>query len=94
MRPKERRCGVVLAGANPLAVDTTAAKLMGLPAESVPQIAEGFDLTSYPIFDGTPDTIEMAAEEKAPLSEWRSDIEPFLAPAGWRGLKRRHNGDS
>ena len=94
MRPKERRCGVVLAGTNPLAVDTTAAKLMGLPAELVPQIAEGFDLTSYPIFDGTPDTIEVAAEEKAPLTEWRSDIEPFLAPAGWRGLKRRHNGDS
>ncbi len=50
MRPKERHCGAVLAGANPLVVDTAAAKLMGLPTEFVPQIAKGFGLTSYPIF--------------------------------------------
>ena len=94
MRPKDRRCGAVLAGTNPLVVDTVAAKLMGLPAELIPQIAKGFDLTSYPIFDGTPDMISVVADENLPLSEWRSGIEPFLTPAGWRGLTRQNDGNS
>jgi hypothetical protein len=86
MRPKDKRCGAILAGTNALVVDTVAAKFMGLTWESIPQLTGGFGLSAYPIFAGTPDMIQVAGEETVPYSEWRPDTAPFLVPAGWQVL--------
>ena len=88
MRPKDRHCGVVIAGTNSLAVDTAAVKLLGFAMDLIPQIAEGFCLSSYPIYNETSAMISIAEVETLPLSEWAPDIEPFLLPAGWRGIHR------
>ena len=86
MRPKDKHCGAILAGTNALVVDTVAAKFMGLTWELIPQLSEGFGLSAYPIFDGTPAMIQVAEEGTVPYSEWRPDTGPFLVPGGWQGL--------
>ena len=52
LEPSDLSCGAVFAGMNPLAVDAAAARFMGLTVDEIPQLKQGFELSSLPLFDG------------------------------------------
>ncbi|HYQ88828.1 MAG TPA: DUF362 domain-containing protein [Candidatus Binatia bacterium] len=70
-------CGVLLAGTNPVAVDWTAAALMGFDWEKIPMIREAFAPSELPITTFRPESIEILPELGAPFR--------FRPHFGWAG---------
>jgi len=88
MRPADRSLGAVLAGANSLAVDMVAAKLMGFDFSAIPQLPGGLRLTSPPLFNGSRETIMVAGEESEPLDSWFPEVAPHRPAPTWSVLSR------
>jgi len=86
MRPADLRLGAVLAGANSLAVDLVAAKLMGFDFSAIPQLSGGLRLTSPLLFNGSPETIIVAGEEREPLDRWPPRVAPHQPAPAWHSV--------
>ena len=87
LEPSDRNCGVVLAGMNPLAVDSAAARFMGLTIDEIPQLKRGFELLSLPLFEGKAAEIRIQSDEPEELDAWAGFFPPFLLPAGWQRMR-------
>jgi uncharacterized protein (DUF362 family) len=92
LEPSDLRCGAVFAGTNPLAVDAAAARFMGLTVDEIPQLKQGFKLSSLPLFDGTTAEIRIQSDEAEQLDAWAGSVRPFLLPAGWQRKKATTGG--
>lgn len=49
--PERVNAGILIAGTNPLAVDCTAAKMMGFNYRKIPYLREAFNVQDYPVAD-------------------------------------------
>ena len=49
--PDPKKLGLILAGNNPLVIDATCARLMGIDPLKLPMISHAFDVKKYKIFD-------------------------------------------
>ena len=87
LEPSDLRCGAVFAGTNPLAVDAAAARFMGLTVDEIPQLKQGFELSSLPLFDGTAAEIWIQGNQSEKLDDWAGSVRPFLLPAGWQRMR-------
>jgi uncharacterized protein (DUF362 family) len=76
--PKPRPAGVILAGANPVAVDAVAARLIGFDYRKLPIIHHAFASAPLPLASFTHD--EITARENAGAS-----LIPFEPHFGWKG---------
>ncbi len=95
LRPAARTEGILLAGANPLAVDAVAATLAGLDLRRIPMLGAGFRVArggnSLPLVGFNWDEIELRSNE--PQWDSRRLGQPesfpgrldFRAPEGWDG---------
>ncbi|MCE5271200.1 DUF362 domain-containing protein [bacterium] len=95
LRPSPRTEGILLAGANPLAVDAVAASLAGLDLRRIPMLGAGFRVArggnSLPLVSYNWDEIELRSNE--PQWDNRRLGEPeslpgrldFRAPESWAG---------
>ena len=73
--PDPYPAGVIIAGYNPVAVDCSAARLMGFDPSRVPQLAHAFDPHSMALADFPYDAIRLVSNERA----WSGSLEG-LAP--------------
>lgn len=82
-----RPCGVIIAGANPIAADVMGAELMGFDYGRIPMLARAFEEHPFRLADFDPGAIEIVSN----LEAWRGDLktlrkaEPFrfVPPLGW-----------
>jgi hypothetical protein len=87
LEPSDLGCGAVFAGLNPLTVDAAAARFMGLTVDEIPQLKQGFELSSLPLFDGTATEICIQGDQLEELNAWVGTVRPFLLPAGWQRMR-------
>jgi hypothetical protein len=84
-----RESGLLVAGANPVAVDTVCARLMGLDPDRLPLIRRAWAPHRYPLVAGTAAGIapvSNVAHWNRPLGEWRREESLCLRPHfGWVG---------
>jgi len=94
LKAAPRQAGMLIAGANPLAVDAAAATLIGLNPRRIPLIARGFEMDrqsdrpvlarfSWPevgLLSNVPFWNEIKLEQPEEI-DGRLDFEP---PAGWK----------
>ncbi len=87
LKPSPKVAGVLLAGADSLAIDVVAATLMGFDYRKIKLLGRGLAVTDLPLSNVTPDAIEVVSNEAA----W-SDIRgigahhlAFAPPRGWKG---------
>ena len=76
--PTPRPAGVVLAGANPVAVDAVAARLIGFDYRKLPIVRHAFDAAPLPLVSFPHDRI--AVRSNVPES-----LVPFEPHFGWKG---------
>lgn len=93
---KRKEAGVLIAGANPVAVDVACATLMGFDWRRIPILARSFDPHPYPLIEGGFDSVTAASNVEQwnrPLNQWSVDetlqFEPHF---GWKGhIEMKHD---
>jgi len=87
MSPDAKSCGVVLAGAHPLAVDCVAATLMGFDWHRLRLLKGGFAMREMSFTDFKPEDIEVVSNKRAWNGKLAALDEPFeFKPHfGWTG---------
>jgi uncharacterized protein (DUF362 family) len=80
------RCGMLLGGTSPVAVDAVAAMLMGLDPGRIPILHHGFGAPTLPIGPARPEDIAIhLRSSRAKLATLRRQVAfHFVPPAGWR----------
>jgi hypothetical protein len=93
LEPDPVPAGVLLAGLNPLAVDTAAAHLMGFDFRKMPMLLEGFRLASLPLAMFPPEEIrvrsDVAGWDKPLLEIPLESCFRFRPHFGWTGWIER-----
>jgi len=87
LKPSPKVAGVLLAGADSLAIDVVAATLMGFDYRKIKLLRRGLAVTDLPVSSVTPDAIEVVSNEPA-WSDLRGIGEHhlgFAPPRGWKG---------
>jgi uncharacterized protein (DUF362 family) len=87
LEPSPVRCGTLLGGASPLAIDAVAATLMGFDLWKLPIVARGFGTQHLPLGPKTPGEIEVVLPEaRMGLEDMRRHVAfRFRPPACWMG---------
>jgi uncharacterized protein (DUF362 family) len=84
-----RESGILVAGANPVAVDTVCARLMGLDPDRLPLIRRAWEPHRYPLVDGSADDIAPRSNVprwNRPLRDWKPEESLRFTPHfGWTG---------
>ncbi|MHC1743885.1 MAG: DUF362 domain-containing protein [Syntrophobacteraceae bacterium] len=88
-------CGVVVAGFNPLAVDTVCAAIMGFDYRKIPMLARGWDVGDLPLVHFGPEAIDCRSN----VRRWEGDLRAvensehldFRPHFGWLGHIERHS---
>jgi uncharacterized protein (DUF362 family) len=62
MEADAKRCGVLVAGTNPVAADLVATELMGFDWRKISTIREAFSLSTLPLVDFSPEQIEVVPQ--------------------------------
>jgi uncharacterized protein (DUF362 family) len=84
-----REAGVLIAGANPVAVDLACARLIGLDPARLPILARALDAHRFPLIEGGEAQVAPLSnvpEWNRPLGAWRAqDSLRFTPHFGWTG---------
>jgi hypothetical protein len=89
MSPTPRHEGILVAGANPVAVDAVIATLIGFDYRKLAIIRDGFAPRPWPLVDFRPEDIEVRSD----VAAWNGlavgspcdDALAFVPPVGWAG---------
>lgn len=73
-----RKAGMVIGGANPVAVDAACAAVMGFDYRKLPIIARGFDDSRYPLAEANHDAIECISN----VDRWRGNPSRWTNESG------------
>ena len=86
---ERRPAGILVAGANPVAVDVVCARLMGFDPARLPILTEALRPHRWPLFEGTESDIAPVSNDprwNQPLASWRREESLGFRPHfGWRG---------
>lgn len=88
LRPSPKPAGIIMAGINPLAVDTVAAGIMGFDYNKIPHIKRAYSIRTYPICSFAPEDIIIHSNtpEWMDLSCIKYDNTLKYKPSsGWKG---------
>lgn len=93
MAPDPVPAGLIVAGLNPVAVDTVCTLLMGFDYRRVPVVARAWETRDYPLVGFAPKAVSCMAN----VREWDGSLEEleaaphlaFLPHFGWRGQIER-----
>jgi uncharacterized protein (DUF362 family) len=61
MEPSARHCGVLVAGTNPVAVDSVLATMIGFDYRKIPIVSNGYNIVRWPLTDFTPQDIRVSS---------------------------------
>ena len=88
LEPTPKKCGLLIGGENPVAVDVVIARLMGFDYRKIPLIRESFGDFSYPLANFRPDDISVVSNSE----RWKGfDLTDnlnhlaFKPSRGWQG---------
>jgi uncharacterized protein (DUF362 family) len=88
LAPRPVPSGMLLAGANPAAVDYVSTWMMGYDPEKVPAVRNAFQPMDFPIADFEPADVQVASEHgTTPFTTFKQHATPvrFIPSSGWRG---------
>ena len=88
MEPDPRPCGLLVAGANPVAIDAVLATLIGFDYRKLPLIANAFEIAEFPLVDFGPGDVRVLSSDSRfqdlrvgePCNQYE-----FKPPSGWLG---------
>lgn len=95
LSPEPLDLGMLIAGANPAAVDWVGAQLLGYVAEQIPISVHAFDRFRWPLTTFAHDEVELIGalgdgRADVVLHDWRSPVVSY--PVGWRPVVREQKG--
>jgi len=92
MSPDAKRCGVILAGRHPVAVDCVAAELMGFEWRKLRLLKNAFNLREMNFVPFSPEQIEIISNRKVWAGKLNQMDETFqFRPHfGWTGAIEKH----
>ncbi len=93
LAPDRTETGVLLAGANPLAVDYVGARLMGFDPATIPQIARGLEIEACPLLGCDEAGLRCVSSEpswRGPARELRIPELAFAPHFGWKNHIELH----
>ena len=86
MTPEARRCGVLVAGTNPVEVDAVCSSIMGFDYRKIFTITRALNARRYELFRGQVQDIEVIADRCKTFEEVYDAYNCALVPpAGWKG---------
>jgi uncharacterized protein (DUF362 family) len=88
VKPQPKHTGIIIGGANFVAVDACCAAVMGFGYKRIPHIAKAFDVGDYPLIEEPPSAILCVTSRNGPhsLRDLENSVRsPFKAPKGWKG---------
>ncbi len=88
MEPDARPLGILIGGANPVAVDAVLATLVGFDYKKIPLINNAFNIQKWPLVDFKPEEIEIhATDNKFKFLKLGNPFKDFCfkPPKGWYG---------
>lgn len=97
MSPQARAAGLMLAGMNPVAVDTACTLLMGFDYRKIGVVGKAWDIKDYPLAPFGPDAVRCFSNR----AEWTGGLEDlsraphlgFRPHFGWQGYIERPGRD-
>jgi uncharacterized protein (DUF362 family) len=93
---ERREAGLIVAGANPVAVDAVCARVMGFDPQRLALLRRAFEPHRWPLIEGGEADIEPISDVPAwdrPLAEWRAaDSLRFRPHFGWTGTMEWEDG--
>ena len=88
LEPRAKPAGILVGGFDPVVIDTSIARLLGLDYRKIPLLRRAWQVVEYPITDGVPEDVVIRSNNK----EWdgkdlSSEFEGVNAepPRGWKG---------
>jgi uncharacterized protein (DUF362 family) len=88
LEPTPKRCGLLVGGKNPVAVDAVVATLMGFDYRKIPSIVNGFKVDKFPLCTFNSGDVEMVSKFDKRGKESLSSIQKnlnFKPSSGWAG---------
>ena len=88
MEPDPRKCGLLIGGGSPAAVDAVLSAIIGFDYKKIPLIRNAFNIAELPLTDFLPDEIEIRSNNEdwsALKVDEPSNIFRFKPAAGWIG---------
>jgi uncharacterized protein (DUF362 family) len=86
LEPSPKKCGLLVAGYNPVAVDLVCSRIMGFDYEKIATFKYALNANKYKIFDDKPDDIEILSDKCKKLDEVIYIFNcNFIPSDGWRG---------
>jgi uncharacterized protein (DUF362 family) len=86
MTPEPRRCGVLVAGCNPVEIDAVCSSIMGFDYRRIPTITFARNPRRYELFGGRVHGIEISADRCGSFEEVYDAYNCALVPpGGWKG---------
>jgi uncharacterized protein (DUF362 family) len=94
MAPDPRKCGVLIAGTHPVAVDCAAATLMGFDWQKIALLRQSFQISGLNFVDFPPDQIDVVSNHSAWAKPLRdiSETFQFRPHFGWAGAIEKTPG--
>lgn len=84
--PEPKKCGVLVAGTNPVEVDLACSRLMGYDYRKMPVFKYCMQAHKYPLFTGAPESIEVLAQGCSSFhGVYKAHNCGFEPAAGWKG---------
>ena len=84
--PSEKKCGILVAGYNPVEVDIVCSRIMGFDYRKMVMFRHAMGRKRYTLFEGNPRDIEIAADNCRSLDDIYDAFGcDFMPPLGWRG---------
>jgi hypothetical protein len=85
--PGPKRCGVLVAGYDPVETDLVCSRIMGFDYRKMPTFRYAMQAHKYPLYDGKPESIEIRSGRCSTFDgisqAYDCDFEPA---AGWKGF--------
>lgn len=85
-KPSFKKCGVLAAGYNPVAVDLVCSRIMGFDYRRMPMFERAMNAKRYRLFDGRPEDIEIMSDKCKHFEDVYGAFNCGFIPAkGWKG---------
>lgn len=86
LKPAPKKCGVLVAGYDPVRVDIVCSKLMGFDYKKMPLFSHALHCKKYSISGGSPEDVQVVSDRCRCLDDVYREFNCNFVPAtGWKG---------
>jgi hypothetical protein len=85
LKPSPKKCGLIVGGFNPVAVDLVCCRIMGFDHMKIPVFKYALNAKKYRLFNGKPEEIKILSEKCNHFNDLNRTFRlGFTPPMGWR----------